>query len=51
MRLMAISFCVFSIVMTNQCLAESAALDRLRGYIEVDTVNPPGNEMRGAGSA
>ncbi len=28
--------------------AQTVALERLEAYIEVDTVNPPGNEIRGA---
>ncbi|MCZ6831615.1 MAG: M20/M25/M40 family metallo-hydrolase [Gammaproteobacteria bacterium] len=47
MRLMATCLCVFFFVAANHSFAESDALGRLRGYIEVDTVNPPGNESRG----
>ena len=32
----------------SSSLAQTAPLERLMEYIEIDTVNPPGNEIRGA---
>ncbi len=43
-----IKFASFALltVWVSPALAQVTPLDRLKAYIEVDTVNPPGNESR-----
>ncbi|MFT6956702.1 MAG: acetylornithine deacetylase/succinyl-diaminopimelate desuccinylase-like protein [Halieaceae bacterium] len=36
-----------ALLMVQSATAQESALERLQSYIEVDTVNPPGNESRG----
>jgi acetylornithine deacetylase/succinyl-diaminopimelate desuccinylase-like protein len=36
-----------SLLISQSATAQESALARLQGYIEVDTINPPGNESRG----
>ena len=43
----AIAIAFSLLVQTMSLHAQDAPLDRLRAYLEVDTVNPPGNEARG----
>ena len=43
-----IAVALLAVGTTASAQAQTVALDRLMAYIEIDTINPPGNEIRGA---
>lgn len=47
-RLVAVSIGALIAAAAPAAHAQDAPLDRLERYIEIDTINPPGNESRGA---
>ncbi|MFL2546641.1 MAG: M20/M25/M40 family metallo-hydrolase [Candidatus Rariloculaceae bacterium] len=42
------TFLLLAAGVSGSASAQSVALERLMEYIEIDTINPPGNEIRGA---
>jgi len=47
-RVVSTAISLLAIGLPTSVHAQTAALERLMEYIEIDTINPPGNEIRGA---
>ena len=47
-RVVSTAISLLAIGLPTSVHAQTVALERLMEYIEIDTINPPGNEIRGA---
>ena len=46
-KVISVVFTVFALITTSATYSQNIPLERLIEYLEIDTINPPGNESRG----
>ena len=46
-KVTSLVFVVFALVTASAAYTQNVPLERLMEYLEIDTINPPGNESRG----